>query len=164
MPVDNNTPRGNHFAAGGPRQSGSSSNPSGTNRGPAPDTTDAFMMASRSGNRTARPTAAQPIAGYSGAGVNTAPVTPTSSRGMSTHPQTAIPQTQRMIPRAAAERATRTHPTTAPKKARARSSDWLLASSFSPSWRLAAPRAFSCTRTRRIFRRRRTRSCLRSHP
>lgn len=71
MPVDNNTHRGNHFAAGGPRQSGSSSNPSGTNRGPAPDTTDAFMMASRSGKRTARPTAAQPIAGYSGGGVNT---------------------------------------------------------------------------------------------
>ena len=71
MPVDNNTPRGNHFAAGGPRQSGSSSNPSGTNRGTAPDTTDAFMMASRSGKRTARPTAAQPIAGYSGGGVNT---------------------------------------------------------------------------------------------
>ena len=81
MPVDNNTPRGNHFAAGGPRQSGSSSNPSGTNRGPAPDTTDAFMMASRSDKRTARPTAAQPIAGHSDGGVNTNVRSPYQQQG-----------------------------------------------------------------------------------
>lgn len=71
MPVDNNSPRGNHFTSGGPRPSGSPSISSNTRRGPAPDTTDAFMMASRSGNRTARPAAARPIAGYSGTGVNT---------------------------------------------------------------------------------------------
>lgn len=71
MPVDNNSPRGNHFATGVPRPSGSPSNPNDVRRGPAPDTTDAFMMASRSGNRITRPTAAQPTADYSGPTVNT---------------------------------------------------------------------------------------------
>lgn len=81
MPVDNNTPRGNHFATGGPRKSGSPSNPSGTHHSPVPDTTDAFMMASRSGNRTARPAAAQPIADHSDGGVNTSVRSPYQQQG-----------------------------------------------------------------------------------
>lgn len=61
MPVDNNMPHGNHFASNGPRPSGAGSSPDGNRRMPAPDTTEAFMMASRSG-RTAKPAPAQPVA------------------------------------------------------------------------------------------------------
>ena len=59
MPVDNNTPRGNHFAPGGPRPNGAPANPGGNRRSPAPDTTEAFMMASSSG--ASRPRPAQPV-------------------------------------------------------------------------------------------------------
>ncbi len=60
MPVDNNTPRGNHFASGGPRPNGAPANPGGNRRTPAPDTTEAFMMAH---NRSAAaPRAAQSVA------------------------------------------------------------------------------------------------------
>lgn len=45
MPADNNTPRGNHFSSGGARPSGVPGNPGSTRRTPAPDTTEAFMMA-----------------------------------------------------------------------------------------------------------------------
>ena len=61
MPVDNNMPHGNHFASNGPRPSGAGSSAGGNRRMPAPDTTEAFMMASRSG-RTAKPAPAQPMA------------------------------------------------------------------------------------------------------
>ncbi len=60
MPVDNNTPHGNHFASGGPRPNGAPTNPSGNHRTPAPDTTEAFMMAH---NRSAAaPQAARSVA------------------------------------------------------------------------------------------------------
>lgn len=59
MPVDNNTPRGNHFASGGPRPNGAPANPGGNRRTPGPDTTEAFMMASRGGGAS-RPKPAQP--------------------------------------------------------------------------------------------------------
>lgn len=62
MPVDNNTPRGNHFASGDPRPNGAAANPGGNRRTPAPDTTEAFMMASRSGGAS-RPKPAQPVGG-----------------------------------------------------------------------------------------------------
>lgn len=62
MPVDNNTPRGNHFASGGPRPNGAAANPGGNRRTPAPDTTEAFMMASRKGGAS-RPKPAQPMGG-----------------------------------------------------------------------------------------------------
>ena len=68
MPVDNNTPHGNHFASNGPRPNGAGSNAGGNRHVPAPDTTEAFMMASRSG-RTAKPVSAQPVANP-GAGAN----------------------------------------------------------------------------------------------
>lgn len=45
MPVDNNTPRGNHFSSGGQRPNGTPANPGGMRRTPAPNTTEAFMMA-----------------------------------------------------------------------------------------------------------------------
>lgn len=45
MPADNNTPRGNHFSSDGARPSGVPGNPGSTRRTPAPDTTEAFMMA-----------------------------------------------------------------------------------------------------------------------
>ena len=61
MPVDNNMPHGNHFASNGPRPSGTGSSSGGNRRMPAPDTTEAFMMASRSG-KTAKPAPAQPVA------------------------------------------------------------------------------------------------------
>ena len=61
MPVDNNMPHGNHFASNGPRPSGTGSSSGGNRRMPAPDTTEAFMMASRSG-RTTKPAPAQPVA------------------------------------------------------------------------------------------------------
>ena len=61
MPVDNNMPHGNHFASNGPRPGGAGSSASGNRHTPAPDTTEAFMMASRSG-RTAKPAPAQPVA------------------------------------------------------------------------------------------------------
>lgn len=60
MPVDNNTPRGNHFAPGGPRPNGAPANPGGNRRSPAPDTTEAFMMASSSSGAS-RPRPAQPV-------------------------------------------------------------------------------------------------------
>lgn len=59
MPVDNNPPRGNHFATSGPRVNGANSNSSRTNHAPAPDTTEAFMMAhsvNGVGPRAAQPT------------------------------------------------------------------------------------------------------------
>lgn len=59
MPVDNNTPRGNHFAPSSPRPSGVPSNPGSTHGAPAPDTTEAFMMAHNRG--AAAPRAAHPI-------------------------------------------------------------------------------------------------------
>ena len=61
MPVDNNMPHGNHFASNGPRPGSAGSSADGNRRIPAPDTTEAFMMASRSG-RTAKPAPAQPVA------------------------------------------------------------------------------------------------------
>ena len=61
MPVDNNMPHGNHFASNGPRPSGAGSNAGGNRHMPAPDTTEAFMMASRNG-RTAKAAPAQPVA------------------------------------------------------------------------------------------------------
>lgn len=61
MPVDNNMPHGNHFASNGPRPAGAGSSANGNRHMPAPDTTEAFMMASRSG-RTAKPAPAQPVA------------------------------------------------------------------------------------------------------
>lgn len=60
MPVDNNTPRGNHFASSGPRPNGAPANLGGNRRTPAPDTTEAFMMASRSSGAS-RPKPAQPV-------------------------------------------------------------------------------------------------------
>lgn len=60
MPVDNNTPRGNHFASGGPRANDAPANPGGNRRTPAPDTTEAFMMASRSSGAS-RPKPARPV-------------------------------------------------------------------------------------------------------
>ena len=60
MPVDNNMPHGNHFASNGPRPGSAGSSADGNRRIPAPDTTEAFMMASRSG-RTAKPAPAQPV-------------------------------------------------------------------------------------------------------
>lgn len=60
MPVDNNMPHGNHFASNGPRPSGAGSSAGGNRRMPAPDTTEAFMMASRSGGAS-RPRPAQPV-------------------------------------------------------------------------------------------------------
>ena len=59
MPVDNNTPRGNHFASSSPRPSGVPSNPGSAHGAPAPDTTEAFMMAHNRG--AAAPRAARPI-------------------------------------------------------------------------------------------------------
>lgn len=59
MPVDNNTPRGNHFASSSPRPSGVPSNPGSAHGAPAPDTTEAFMMAHDRG--AAAPRAARPI-------------------------------------------------------------------------------------------------------
>lgn len=59
MPVDNNTPRGNHFAPSSPRPSGVPSNPGSAHGAPAPDTTEAFMMAHNRG--AAAPRAARPI-------------------------------------------------------------------------------------------------------
>lgn len=59
MPVDNNTPRGNHFAPSSPRPSGVPSNPGSAHGAPAPDTTEAFMMAHNHG--AAAPRAARPI-------------------------------------------------------------------------------------------------------
>ena len=61
MPVDNNMPHGNHFASNGPRPGSAGSSANGNRHTPAPDTTEAFMMASRSG-RTAKPAPAQPVA------------------------------------------------------------------------------------------------------
>ena len=61
MPVDNNMPHGNHFASNGPRPGSAGSSANGNRHMPAPDTTEAFMMASRSG-RTAKPAPAQPVA------------------------------------------------------------------------------------------------------
>lgn len=61
MPVDNNMPHGNHFASNGPRPGCAGSSANGNRHTPAPDTTEAFMMASRSG-RTAKPAPAQPVA------------------------------------------------------------------------------------------------------
>ena len=61
MPVDNNMPHGNHFASNGPRPGSAGSSANGNHHTPAPDTTEAFMMASRSG-RTAKPAPAQPVA------------------------------------------------------------------------------------------------------
>ncbi len=61
MPVDNNMPHGNHFASNGPHPGSAGSSANGNRRMPAPDTTEAFMMASRSG-RTAKPAPAQPVA------------------------------------------------------------------------------------------------------
>lgn len=60
MPVDNNTPRGNHFASSSPRPSGVPSNPGSAHGAPAPDTTKEFMMAHNRGHAT--PRAAQPVA------------------------------------------------------------------------------------------------------
>ncbi len=60
-PVDNNMPHGNHFASNGPHPGSAGSSANGNRRMPAPDTTEAFMMASRSG-RTAKPAPAQPVA------------------------------------------------------------------------------------------------------
>lgn len=60
MSVDNNTPRGNHFASGGPRPNDAPANPGGNRRTPAPDTTEAFMMASRSSGAS-RPKPARPV-------------------------------------------------------------------------------------------------------
>lgn len=60
MPVDNNMPHGNHFASNGPRPGSAGSSAGGNRRMPAPDTTETFMMASRSG-RTAKPAPAQPV-------------------------------------------------------------------------------------------------------
>lgn len=77
MPVDNNMPHGNHFASNGPRPSGAGSSAGDSRRMPAPDTTEAFMMASRSGG-TAKPAPAQPVANP-GAG--------TSMGGWSSHQQ-----------------------------------------------------------------------------
>lgn len=68
MPVDNNMPHGNHFAPNGPHPGSAGSSAGGNRRMPAPDTTEAFMMASRSG-RTAKPAPAQPVANP-GAGAN----------------------------------------------------------------------------------------------
>lgn len=59
MPVDNNMPHGNHFASGGPRPNGAAANPGGNRRAPAPDTTESFMMASRSSGAS-RPKPARP--------------------------------------------------------------------------------------------------------
>ena len=61
MPVDNNMPHGNHFASNGPRPGSAGSSANGNRHTPAPDTTEAFMMASCSG-RTAKPAPAQPVA------------------------------------------------------------------------------------------------------
>lgn len=61
MPVDNNMPHGNHFASNGPRPDSVGSSANGNRHTPAPDTTEAFMMASRSG-RTAKQAPAQPVA------------------------------------------------------------------------------------------------------
>ena len=61
MSVDNNMPHGNHFASNGPRPGCAGSSANGNRHTPAPDTTEAFMMASRSG-RTAKPAPAQPVA------------------------------------------------------------------------------------------------------
>lgn len=60
MPVDNNTPRGNHFASDGPRPNSAPANPGGNHRTPAADTTEAFMMASRSSGASL-PKPAQPV-------------------------------------------------------------------------------------------------------
>ena len=60
MPVDNNMPHGNHFASNGPRPGSAGSSANGNRHTPDPDTTEAFMMASRSG-RTAKPAPAQPV-------------------------------------------------------------------------------------------------------
>lgn len=59
MPVDNNTPRGNHFAPSSPRPSGVPSNPGSAHGAPVPDTTEAFMMAHNRG--AVAPRAARPI-------------------------------------------------------------------------------------------------------
>lgn len=60
MPVDNNMPHGNHFASNGPRPGSAGSSANGNRHTPAPDTTEAFMMASRSGGAS-RPKPAQPV-------------------------------------------------------------------------------------------------------
>lgn len=80
MPVDNNTPRGNHFAPSSPRPSGVPSNSGSVHDTPAPDTTEAFMMAHNRGNTA--PRAAQPVAANS----------PTRRPQPTRHPATAAPQ------------------------------------------------------------------------
>ena len=77
MPVDNNMPHGNHFASNGPHPGSAGSSANGNRRMPAPDTTEAFMMASRSG-RTAKPAPAHPVAN---------PGARTSMGGQSSHHQ-----------------------------------------------------------------------------
>lgn len=54
MAVDNNAPHGNHFAPNGPRPTSADSNFGNHRRVPAPDTTEAFMLASR-GDNAAKP-------------------------------------------------------------------------------------------------------------
>ena len=90
MPVDNNTPHGNHFASGGPRPNGAPANPSGNHRAPAPDTTEAFMMAH---NRSAAaPRAPQSVAASTPVG-HAQPMRPESVAA----PQRAYTQEQRSM-------------------------------------------------------------------
>lgn len=58
MPTNNNAPRGNHFAGNGARTERTAPDSKGAHRPPAPDTTEAFMMARSS----SRPKGAVPAA------------------------------------------------------------------------------------------------------
>lgn len=82
MPADNNTPRGNHFSSGGAHPSGTSGNSGGARRMPAPDTTEAFMMAHN--RNVSQPKAAPQVAtrmarAKQGPGANTSRRIPTSN-------------------------------------------------------------------------------------
>ena len=168
MPVDNNMPHGNHFASNGPRPGSAGSSANGNCHTPAPDTTKAFMMASRSG-RTTKPAPAQPVASLGAR---------TSMGGQDAYQQGNLYQQQgraytsagRGVSAYGAAQASSTGNAYSadggsnPKKGKGKIIALVVESSSSPSWRLEAPRASSFIRTRRIFRRRQARSCLRSRP
>lgn len=159
MPVDNSRPHGNHFSADTRQACGAAGDRTIDSSRPNPGTTDTFMKAAQP-QQTARQ-AQRSFASNSfhpgdvrPGGTSRACACSNNRHGTSSSLYTSMHDDLINDP---------CHSdSTKPKKARL--SAWLWASSSSPSLRLVAPRAFSCTRTRKVFRRRQARSCLRSRP